>query len=305
MLIETNFRADNNNKEILPMNQGGFPYVCMHTELKLYHDMSFPWHWHSAFEIDYIAEGESEFRTSDSVIYLQKGDVVFINSGVMHAYRGKEEDACEIYAHLFDMHFLSGEYNSILEQKYMFPIVKSMGLQALLIRPNSYRRIQMVEAILKITELTKQEPFGYEFEIRAELSRFWCLLLQETEELRDGNVTHNSADAERIKVMMQFIQEHFMERITLDHIAAAADISGRECTRCFQRCIDNSPINYLNTYRVGRAAQMLTETKDSILTISENCGFSTGSYFGKVFHEMMGCTPMEYRKGKKSDTILS
>lgn len=297
MLIETNFRADNNNKEILPMDQSSFPYVCMHTELENYHDRSFPWHWHSAFEIDYIAEGEIEFRTADSLFHLQKGDVVFINSGIMHAYRGKEGEACEIYAHLFDMHFLSGMYNSIFEQKYVFPIMKSTELQAFLIRPNSYQRIQMVEAILKMTELSKQEPFGYEFEIRARLCRFWCMFLQETEELRAGNTTRNSADMERIKIMMQFIQEHFMEKVTLDSIAASASISGRECTRCFQRCIDNSPINYLNAYRVRMAAQMLTDTRDSILTISENCGFSTNSYFGKVFHEIMGCTPMEYRKG--------
>ena len=48
------------------------------------------------------------------------------------------------------------------------------------------------------------------------------------------------------------------------------------------------------------AAQMLLQTGDNIITISENCGFSSNSYFGKVFHESMGCTPMEYRRGKKN-----
>lgn len=296
MLVETDFQADNNNKEILPMNQSGFPYVCMHTELELYHNRSFPWHWHSAFEIDYIAEGETEFRTADNLFQLQKGDVLFINSGVMHAYRGRAGEACEIYAHLFDMHFLSGMYNSVFEQKYVLPIMESDELQAYVIRPNKLENLKMVESIFKMIDAAKKEPFGYEFEIRAELCKFWCLFLQETEEIRAKNTPRSSVDVERIKLMMQYVHEHYMEHVTLDDIAASANISGRECTRCFRRCIDNSPVSYLNAYRVRMATQMLIETSDSILTISEKCGFSTNSYFGKVFHEVLGCTPMEYRK---------
>lgn len=298
MLIETNFRSDKNNREILPMDQSGMPYLCMHTKLNKYMNKDFPWHWHSSFEIDYIKEGSLEFHTTDEIIHMKKGDAVFINSGIMHSYHAVSTENCSLYAHLFDMQFLSGMHNSILEQKYLFPILKSNNLPVLLIQPDNYQNVLMIEKILKLVMLSKEEPYGYEFEIRAELCRLWCLLLENTKEIRAQNIQRNNADVDRIKIMMQYIQEHYMERITLGQIAASANISSRECTRCFQRCIDNSPVNYLNDYRVRMAAQMLVQTGDSILTISENCGFSTSSYFGKVFHETMGCTPLEYRKNK-------
>lgn len=298
MLIETNFRSDKNNREILPITQPGIPYLCMYTELNKYVSKNFPWHWHSFFEIDYIAEGTLEFHTPDEIIHMKKGDAIFINSGIMHSYYASSDENCTLYAQLFDMQFLSGMHNSILDQKYLFPILKSNNLQVLFIQPDNYQNILMIEKILKMIMLSKEEPYGYEFEIRAELCKFWCLLLEETKEIRMRNVPGNTADVERIKIMIQYIQEHYMERITLDKIAASANISSRECTRCFQRCIDNSPVNFLNNYRVRMAAQMLVQTGDSILTISENCGFSTNSYFGKVFHETMGCTPLEYRKNK-------
>lgn len=151
-------------------------------------------------------------------------------------------------------------------------------------------------------DAVKKEPFGFEFEIRAELCKFWCLFLQETEKIRAKNTLRSSVDEARIKLMMQYVHEHYMEHVTLDDIAASVNISGRECTRCFRRCIDNSPVSYLNAYRVRMAARMLAETSDSILTISEKCGFSTNSYFGKVFREELGCTPMEYRKRTKMRT---
>lgn len=299
MLIVSNFQSESNQKEILPFKQEALPYACMYRNMSKYGDGNFPWHWHAAFEIDYIANGELEFRTADTNFTLKKGDAVFINSGVMHAYRAKTESECEIYAHLFDAHFLSGMHHNAIEEKYVLPVMNSQELQIFPIRPDSYENVCMMEKILEMIRLSHEEPFGYELEIRAQLGRFWCLFLKATEEIRARNVPKSNTDIERVKVMMHFIHEHYREKITLEDIAASANISERECTRSFQHCIDNSPVNYLNSYRVYVAAQMLLQTGDSIITISENCGFSSNSYFGKVFHESMGCTPSEYRRGRK------
>ncbi|MGN1141302.1 MAG: helix-turn-helix domain-containing protein [Oliverpabstia sp.] len=298
MLATSDFKINNDNQEILPMDSEQFPYLCNYAELDTYVEKCIPWHWHSSFEFDYIEEGEVELRTSDQVYILKKGDVFFVNSNVLHAIHAKDkQNGCKIYAHIFDMHFLSGMYNSLLEQKYMFPIIKSKELQVFIIRPDSYRRICMLEKLLKMIELAREEHFGYEFEIRSELCHVWCMLLEETEELRSQIIEKNYADVERIKVMLRYIHQNYMEKITLEDISSAANISDRECARCFQRSIEMSPINYLNDYRIRMASQMLLQTNDSIITISENCGFSSVSYFGKVFQKAMHCTPKEYRKG--------
>lgn len=297
MLYKPDFRTEDNNREILLLDTEGYPFICNYSELDSRFNKGFPWHWHSAFEIDYIQEGEVELKTADGVDIVRKGEAFFINSNVMHdiCITGRS-NVCQTYAYIFDPHFLSGMYNSVLEQKYLIPVLKSRELQAFIIRPDHYQTLLMMEKVLNIIELNRQEPFGFELEIQAELSRFWCLLLKETEELRSRNIESNSVDIERVKAMMQFIQNNFRDKITLEDIALSANISERECARCFQRCIGMSPINYLNEYRVRMAARMLLQTEDSILTISENCGFSSSSYLGKVFHDALNCTPREYRK---------
>lgn len=296
MITIADFKINQDHQEILPMNSSEFPYLCNYANLDRCIDKSFPWHWHSAFEVDYIAEGEVEFRTADDVFHLKKGDAIFFNSNVMHDIHAQDKKSgCQLYAHLFDPHFISGTPGSIFEQKYIAPILQNAELSAYVIRPDNYRRIQMIEKLLHITELTQKEGFGYEFEIRSQLCRFWCLLLEETQELPIQHSRKNHADTERIKLMIQYIREHYSEKITLDDICASAAISSRECTRCFQRSIGISPITYLNDFRIRMAAQLLLGTDDSILTISENCGFSSVSYFGKVFSETMKCTPREYR----------
>ena len=45
------------------------------------------------------------------------------------------------------------------------------------------------------------------------------------------------------------------------------------------------------------AAEKLLTTAETVTEVSENCGFSSVSYFSKAFRLKMGCTPLEYRKG--------
>lgn len=246
MLIESDFQSDSNDREILPVEFSHLPYICMLTDLIKYNGI-FPWHWHSALEIDYIIEGDIEFRTPEHTMLLKKGDAVFVNSEILHTYHARGSTA-------------------------------------------------MIENIQQSIALSVSEPFGYEFAVRFELSRFWCDLFEVTEEMRAARMQKGYADTTRIKLMLQFIHAHYGARITLQDIAASANISSRECSRCFRRCISTSPMNYLCSYRVHIASDLLRRTDDSITSISENCGFSSPGYFCKVFRHITGKTPLEYRR---------
>lgn len=302
MIYNSEFQSDQNKKEFLLADLQDFPFICNHVNLDTRIDHCIPWHWHTAFELDYIAEGEIELRTADDVFLLKKGDISFVNSGVMHYFRATTSNSI-VYSHLFEMSFLSGMPDSLFEKKYMLPVVKNKEPQLFIIHPDTHRRIRIAEKFLDIIELSRKEDFGYEFEVRAQLGRLWCLFLEETQELRAHNTASNTVDTERMKLMLQYIHEHYMEKVTLEDIAFSANISSRECTRCFQRCMKSSPVHYLTEYRVRMAARQLIQTNCSILEISENCGFSSSSYFGKIFHTAMGCTPKDYRKNAISSSL--
>ena len=51
----------------------------------------------------------------------------------------------------------------------------------------------------------------------------------------------------------------------------------------------------LKEYRLQMACTMLKNTSETIMTVSQNCGFHSASYFGKVFSSQMGCTPYEFK----------
>jgi len=296
MLLESVFHTDEQNHEHVPMTSAGMPYVCIHTEMDRFPDRKITWHWHNALEFVFIKEGTAELKAPDQKLLLSKGMAGFVNSGVLHEYSSVGDKPCSVYAHLFEAQFLSGAYNSVFEEKYFAPVCRTGIPQIWAISPDELQSIKIIEALIESTELMRLEPDGFEFEVRSKLSSAWLGLFRDTEEYRDKAPRRNAADAERIKQMMNFIEKHYMEEIGVSDIADAAGISTRESTRCFQRCIGASPVSYLSDYRAHIAAGMLTGTDKTVLEVSEACGFSSQSYFSRVFHETFGMTPKAYQK---------
>jgi len=298
MIYTNKIKTDLRNREILPGSFSENLFTCIRCSLERYSNNLLPWHWHDSFEVDYIVQGELEVRSTGSSVKLKQGDVFFINQGVMHEYQGLGETPCVFIAILFDFHLLSGIYNSLIEQKYILPM-KEHGPDLFAFSPDSPLRIEMVKAVNNAVELCRSSKNGYEMQLRSELSSFWLGLLEETKDLRRSEGL-TVVEQERLKKMLAYIHTNYAGRVTIEEVAAAADVSVRECTRCFSKCIGMPPVKYLSEYRVHKAAEMLLESDASVLDISLECGFSSSSYFGKSFSAVMGCTPGEYRRGKGS-----
>lgn len=101
---------------------------------------------------------------------------------------------------------------------------------------------------------------------------------------------------DKIKLMMAYIHEHYSEKISISELAAAAYLSERECFRVFHDCLHTTPVEYIKTYRLQAACQMLARGQEPVTVISQACGLGSSSYFGKVFREYAHCTPLEYRR---------
>ena len=115
-----------------------------------------------------------------------------------------------------------------------------------------------------------------------------------------NNIPIISADESRIKMMLQFIHENYSKSISLEEIAATANLSKSECCRCFKRTLKISPFEYLIQNRVLTAAKLLSTTDRPISDISDAVGFNGLSYFYKTFKSMMNMTPAEFRENENN-----
>lgn len=299
MIYASGLNYGQNQEEMLQMDNMGFPYACYYRTMNDRFHNIVPWHWHGSIEIDYVTEGSLLLTTPEQTLTLHKGDICFINSGVLHTLcTASRTETCCFYAHLFHASFLAGMHNSRIEQNYLLPVLGNDAVTACRFPAGTEANAAMLPLYHKIISLDQEHPFGYEFAIREALSGLWLLFFQETRPLHDHSSHKKNADSRRIKEMIQYIHDHYNAPLSLGDIAAAAGVSRQECMRCFRKYIHTSPIVYLTRHRIRIAAGMLQHTDLSIITISEDCGFGSNSYFSRVFRNVMGCTPKEYRSAQ-------
>lgn len=95
---------------------------------------------------------------------------------------------------------------------------------------------------------------------------------------------------------IQYIDEHYMEKISLDDLAGIAYLSKYYYTRAFDKIVGMTPYEYLNTVRISKATNLLILTGMSVDEIGWQVGFQGSRNLIRQFKKTMGITPGEYRK---------
>ena len=278
----------NQQEEILGMSPA-FPFVKHFTD---YSKNSVPWHWHPEFEIQLVLSGNLTVHTTAGDFVFKAGEAFFMNSNVLASKEG--DDECTEDSFLFHSILLSGHFKSIFETKYILPIINNKGLEIIELRGENDNQKKAIARLRRISELTEKD--GTEFLIRNELSLIWLALLDEIKNQDSKILKKQSLKNERLMTMMAYIHENFTGKITLENLSASAAISKREVLRCFQDGIHKSPFEYIKTYRIMKAEEMLKSSDMSITEISFLSGFSNSAYFTKTFREVTGMTPGAYRR---------
>ena len=154
---------------------------------------------------------------------------------------------------------------------------------------------KVLEDMQEMDRIQDKKAFGYEMAFRNKMAEMWIDFIYMLGVEPESAKLRTSEKEERLKKMLAFIHQEYGNEISLSDIADAAKVSKREALRCFQEEIHISPGAYLKEYRLQMACTMLRNTSETITTVSQNCGFHSASYFGKVFRSQMGCTPYEFK----------
>jgi len=286
---------DSSKEELLPGFSPDFPYIATCAELDKYLESIVPWHWHRTVELFYMKSGTLEYTTPKGKWTFPAGSGGFVNSNVLHSTSFQTSADSNIQLlHLFDPAFLSGEHGSRMEAKYILPLTTAPGVEVIPLYPDDPEQAAILEEVKQGFDLSEQE-WGYEFRLRDSLSRIWLKLFELARPaMEQGNASKDSDD--KIKMLMVYIHEHYGEPISVEQLAQTAHISKRACFRLFQDTLHMTPVEYIRSYRLQKACQMLAKSKESVTQIAYCCGLGSSSYFGKTFRDEFGCSPIEYRR---------
>ena len=98
----------------------------------------------------------------------------------------------------------------------------------------------------------------------------------------------------QLSEMTRFIQNHYKENISRDEIVGAARISASTGSRLFRKLLNQTPVGYLNQFRIEKAIEMLQQEEFNITQIASSCGFQDSNYFATVFRKHTGKAPSRF-----------
>jgi len=105
---------------------------------------------------------------------------------------------------------------------------------------------------------------------------------------------------------LRYLWEHLAEPLNVRGVAEAVGVSRRTLDRAFRAHLGRSVIDELNRRRIERCCELLTGTRQSVVSIARQVGFRNEPYLFRVFRKQMGMTPKQYRlahvaKGRESE----
>ena len=252
------------------------------------HEMA---HWHDELEGIYVLTGSMDFYLDDRKLTLSSGDFLLITSSAMH-YSKAHDEKDSLFLRLFIQPALFSASESL--HPLLLPFLEDRESEFLLRAEKNPENLK--DLLLRMHKLLETRPAGFPLEcaglVHILLARLYPLIHQS--DVIMG--THMGPDVEAQRRMISYIRKNYPEKITLADIAEAGLMSRSKCCQLFKKYVNRTPMDFLNTYRLEMSLRLLKETERPISDISLSCGFTSQSYFTKLFTERYHMTPSGCRK---------
>ena len=252
-------------------------------------------HWHEEYELLKITAGHSEIHINNRSFTVNPGDIVFINSEEVHCALTLPGKEFNFYAIDFGLELISSYGNDDIQQSYIKPQLSGELRFRDIFRINDPGWEELSASMDHIYNLYQENIQQNELLIKADLLRIWhyLSLYPETEFVsRTGDENKISLT----KSILNFIQQHYREALSLKQMADFLHMSEGQFCRFFKSQVNVTAIEYLNHCRIGAACDLLESSQLTVSSIAIECGYNNISYFNRIFRKYMHCTPKEYRK---------
>lgn len=262
--------------------------------LMLYHNKEYeeyPFHWHTPVEVIMPLKNEYCIELPSDIKYeMRENDILFIRPGMLHKIYAQEGERIIFQ---FNMNIL----NTLDDFDDFFP----PSLPAMLITPESNPEIhdkcvklmnEIMEDYLSSNPLKDASVYGKLLELLVLISRNTA---SSSIVFSDVKQSKQKEYIDKFVNITDYIKLHCNEEISLDDVAELSGFSKYHFSRLFKEYTGTSYYKYLNQKRIEFAEQLLMDPEVNITEAAVRSGFNSISAFIRMFKQLKGCTPTEFR----------
>lgn len=302
---------NDNLSEIIEYNSPTTPIKAAMAKLYDFPNGITPWHWHKELECTVALKGSLTYLVNDQTYLLKEGDAIIVNSNRLHSctpvgdsvevsehpWQAPPENDCTYSVLLLQPDTL--RFNLKTAEKYINPLLFDYNSNVFFLDHSENWHQEAIDSISEIHDAVYYKRPFFELTSQSKFFQLWRIIFENTI-AKDGADMIETDPLSPLKKMISYIQEHYQDTITLNDIAEVGTMCQSKCCRLFRDNLRQSPIEFLQQYRIQRGMYLLEHSQLSITEIALECGFHGASYFTESFRKINGITPKDYRKEAKA-----
>lgn len=252
-------------------------------------------HWHEHLEFIKVVKGRVLVTLDNHSFTAVENDIIYVNSRQIHAVQtlaGEKEHV--IKGMIFDRLFVTNLLEGFETRQIYNLFVHTCRNQSLISAWHPLWQ-ELNDCILTADREYAARDIGYEMVIKSCIYRVVTAMLRHYKR----HSLPIGTDFNMLRPALEYIEEKFAERLSITEISRVAKMSPSHFSRSFKKMTGLTFTDFLTATRINMAKQMLVAGQHTITEIAEKTGFCNVHYFGKVFKESTGASPMQF----KNDTI--
>lgn len=255
---------------------------------------TYPWHFHSEFEIVYVLKSSGKRFVADSVESFGEGDITLLGSNLPHFWKNEAENGTEnrVNAIVVQFHkdFFREEIDSYPEFHRINELLKRSSRGIHFSKTSGEKIGKMLKRLLKLNGLERMLYFIKLMDAMARTENY-RILASNAYQLED----HKELNS-RLDKIMHFINTNYQRKITQEEVATKIGMTTTAFCRYFREKTGKGFIYFINEMRIGYACKLLIENHLSVSQICFECGFNNLSNFNRMFKRQTGHTPGKYQQ---------
>lgn len=249
-------------------------------------------HSHDHLEMAFILSGEGKYRFDDEIVSVGEGDLLIINPGVKHqalACPDVEVPTTEFFVGALDIR-IPGLPENTLPVPDGGHILHTAGE----LRQKLFKMCSSMEAENAVCRQ------GRYFMMKAYLMQMILLVIREQcepVERTKGYAFESVNKKYVVEQIVNYFDDHYSEKISLDQIAENMYLSPFYISRIFKSETGDAPIRHLINIRLEKAKELLEGGwGGSIQEVAASVGYDDAYHFSKLFKKRYGISPSQARK---------
>lgn len=261
---------------------------------------TYPWHFHSEYEIVYIVKSSGTRFVGDSVEKFKEGDIVLLGSNTPHFWQSDSENNKNTRVNAivvqFSKEFFSQQINSYPEFFHIREMLKKSSRGIHFSHKASEKIGKMLFKLLKQKDLQQTLYF---IKILDYMSKTFEYKLLSGENYK----AENYEGKDRLNKVMHYINTNYQNHINQKEIAEKIGMNVSAFSRYFSEKTGKKFSGFVNELRINYACKLLINNSIAVSQICFESGFENISNFNRTFRQYTGITPSEYRNKFQKITI--